>query len=205
LAAGAVPVQVDRVVVRFYAPETGGVSHPRYVLERELSFEARLEALSEGQTAEPYLDRHVRAALERHVAEDLLAHLAIDPEPSELELRERLVATRAVLEQRVGGKAALLGAARAEGMDDRELDTLVRREARASFYLDRMVTPMLEPSEAELREVHRSTTHPFRGQKFEQVVVALRRWYVGERLSSALGAFYQNARGRVHVVLLPQK
>ena len=48
LAAGplaAEPVLVDRAVVRFEAPETGGARHPRFVFERELSFEARLEAL----------------------------------------------------------------------------------------------------------------------------------------------------------------
>jgi len=84
-----------------------------------------------------------------------------------------------------------------------EIDRLVRREARASLYLDRMIAPMLEPSEAELREVYRSTANPFRGQKFDDVTAALRKWYVGERLEAALGAFYQNARGRVHIVVLP--
>lgn len=192
-------------MARFYAPETGGVVHPRFVLERELAFEARLEALSDGQASDAYLDRHMRAALERHIAEELLAHLAIEPEPTDKELAARAIATRAVLEQRVGGEAALAEAARAEGLDGSELDTFIQRETRASFYLDRMVTPMLEPSEAELREVHRSTSHPFRGQTFEQAAVPLRAWYVAERLSSALGAFYQNARNRVHVVLLAQK
>jgi hypothetical protein len=66
-----------------------------------------------------------------------------------------------------------------------------------------MVAPMLEPSEAELREVHRATTNPFRDQRFEDAVVALRKWYVAERLEAALGAFYQNARGRVHIVVIP--
>ena len=84
-----------------------------------------------------------------------------------------------------------------------ELDAIVRRDARASLYLDRMVAPMLEPSEAELREVHRAATNPFRGQRFDDVATALRRWYIGERLDAALSAFYQNARGRIHIVVLP--
>ena len=43
-ALHADPVAVDRAVVRFAAPETGGARHPRFVFEQELSFEARLES-----------------------------------------------------------------------------------------------------------------------------------------------------------------
>jgi hypothetical protein len=202
----AAPVLVDRAAVRFDAPETGGIATPQFVYERELAFEARLEALGDSDRAErtrPYLDRHVRAALERHVAEELLSHLAMDPEPSAEEIQRRGSAALGVLEQRVGGHDALAAAAAAEGLDDAEVQALVQREARASLYLDRMVAPMLEPSEAELREVHRSTANPFRGQRFDDVVTPLRSWYVSERLEAALGAFYQNARGRVHLVVLP--
>src|SRR5450432_3241953 len=164
LARGA-PAPVDRAAVRFDAPETGGIARPQFVFERELAFEARLEALGDHDRSErsgPYLDRHVRAALERHVAEELLSHLAIDPEPSLDEIKRRASSALGVLEQRVGGSDALGEAAAAEGLDASEVEALVLREARASLYLDRMVAPMLEPSEAELREVHRSTANPFR-------------------------------------------
>ena len=54
LAAAAAPARadespgtlVDRVVVRWYAPELGGVAKPQFIFERELSFEARLEAFN---------------------------------------------------------------------------------------------------------------------------------------------------------------
>jgi hypothetical protein len=189
------PTAVDRVVVRFDAPESGGQAHPQFIFERELAFEARLEALADTGRADrsrPYIERHVRAALERHVAEELLAHLAV----------ERVSFARTVLEQRVGGSDALGAAARAEGIGAGEIDNVVRREARASLYLDRMVAPMLEPSEAELREVHRSNANPFSDQRFEDVVEPLRRWYVAERLETAVGSFFQNARGRVHVAMV---
>jgi len=205
VALGA-PVTIDRAVVRFDAPETGGIARPQFIFERELAFEARLEALGDpdfGQSGGGYLDRHVRAALERHVAEELLSQLAMDPEPRPEDIARRAQSALAVLEQRVGGRERLADAAKGEGLDESEVDRLVRREARASLYLDRMVAPMLEPSEAELREVHRSTANPFRGQKFDDIVAALRKWYVSERLAVALSAFYQNARGRVHVVVLP--
>jgi hypothetical protein len=203
--AFAAPLALDRTVVRFDAPETGGTPHPQFVFERELAFEARLEALADSDRTErksAYLDRHVRSALERHIAEELLSHLPMDPEPERAEITRRVLAARAILEQRVGGAADLASAARAEGLDPAEIDRLVLREARASLYLDRMVAPMLEPSEAELREVHRATGNPFRSQRFDEIAQPLRQWFVGQRLEAALGAFYQNARARVHLVII---
>src|SRR5271156_1342879 len=64
---------LDRVVVRWHAPETGGPAKPQFIFERELAFEARLESLSDPDPEPgPYHDRHVRAALDRHIAETLL-------------------------------------------------------------------------------------------------------------------------------------
>lgn len=196
---------LDRAVVRFHAPETGGPSSPQFVFERELAFEARIEALSDSAFVEAgrsYLDRHVRAALERHVAEELLSRLPMDPEPLPGEIARRAEAAREVLEQRVGGRDKLIRAAASEGIDSGELDGLLRRQARASLYLDRMVAPMLDPSEAELRELFRSGATPFRGRKLDDVIEPLRKWYVGQRLSSALATFYQNARARVKLTYL---
>ena len=207
IGAIAAPVTVDRTVVRFDAPETGGSGHPRFVFERELAFEARLEALADSDRTErrgAYLDRHVRSALERHIAEELLAQLPMDPEPAREEVARRVVAARAILEQRVGGAAELAKAASAEGLATAEIERLVMREARASLYLDRMVAPMLEPSEAELREVHHAANNPYRGRRFDDIAAPLRQWYVGQRLEAALSAFYQNARARVHVVIVPR-
>src|SRR2546428_260789 len=80
---------------------------------------ARREALSDADRPQgsPYLDRHVRAALERHVAEELLSNLAMDPEPRADEIARRAEAARAVLGQRVGGADQLARAAEAEGID----------------------------------------------------------------------------------------
>jgi hypothetical protein len=203
---GAASVVLDRAVVRFTAPETGGVRAPRFVLERVLAFEARLEALADpshrlGPTS-PFRERHVRSALERHIAETLLASLRIDPEPSAVQLSRLTTAARLVLAERVGGAAALADAARAEGIGEREILRILRRQARASLYLDRMVTPMLKPSDAELRALHRTVETPFRDRAFDEVAAELRRWYVARRLAIALTAFYRNARSRLSIVIL---
>lgn len=197
------PVLLDRVVVRWYAPETGGVNRPQFLFERQLAFEARLEALADPDAETgPYRDRHVRAALDRHIAESLLASLPITPAPTPEEIAARAEAARTALEQRVRGRPRLIAAAAAEGVASDELDAFLRRQARASLYLDRMVAPMLEPGEFELRAALRSGATPFKDQAFEAVEPALRRWYVGQRLAQALDAYYQNARSRVSISLV---
>lgn len=202
----AQPVSVDRAVVRFEAPETGGTRHPRFVFERELSFEARLEALADPDRAAvgdaPYRDRHVSAALDRHIAEAILGALRIEPEPTPSELEQQVELARRISSERAGGPAALENAREAEGLTEREVARLLLRKARASLYLDRMVTPMLEPSEAELRSLHKSTNTPFRDAPFDTIRPALFRWYVSRRLNAAVASFYENARSRIDVTIL---
>jgi hypothetical protein len=205
--ARAERVPVDRAVVRFVAPETGGPRTPRFVFERTLAFEARLEALADPDRsaagrARAFRERHVRAALERHIAETLLSSLHIDPEPSEADLGKQTEAARRMLFERSGGPIAVAQAATAEGIDSREITSLLRRQARASLYLDRMVAPMLAPSDAELRNIHRSLETPFRDHEYDEIAPALRRWYVQRRLTAALASFFQNARSRVEIDVL---
>lgn len=203
--AGSAPpaegVLVDRVVVRFTAPETGGVNNPRFIFERELAFEARIDALGDTSFTPspelPYLDRHVRGALERHMAETLLESLEITPEPGAAELEQRVRSARLGLREQLGGEDALARASQAEGIDGAEIQRLLARRARASLYLDRMVATMLTPSDTELRIVHRTTRTPFSGQPYEAVAPLLQRWYVGQRLSAAVRAFYEGARSRI--------
>ena len=196
-------VPVARVAVRFTAPETGGIDRPQFILERELAFEARLEALVDGgfraTPEEPYAARHVRAALERHMAEVLLSQLEITPEPTPRELEVRARAARQSLAQQVGGGAELARAASAEGIAAEEVEGLLRRRARASLYLDRMVATMLTPSDTELRIVHRTTRTPFSGAPYETIAPMLQTWYVAQRLNAAVRAFYEGARSRLSV------
>ena len=196
---------IDRVVARFTAPETGGVASPRFIFERELAFEARLEALTDSgfapSAAAPYLDRHVRSALERHMAETLLQSLEITPEPSPADLQTRMRSARLALVEQVGGESALRNLLSAEGLDQNELGPLLVRRARASLYLDRMVATMLTPSDTELRIIHRTTRTPFSAQPYEVVAPLLARWYVAQRLNAAVRAFYEGARSRIRVSL----
>jgi len=197
------PILLDRVVVRWHAPETGGVDRPQFIFERELAFEARLEALSDPDS-EPgaYSDRHVRAALERHIAESLLASLPIVPEPKPQEVAAVAEGARAVLVQRVKGWGRLNEAATAEGIGTDELDAMLRRQARASLYLDRMVAPLLSPSEAELRALHKTEQNPYSREPFDKIAPDLERWVKAQRLGQAFKTYFQNAETRIVLTLV---
>ncbi|RYZ04169.1 MAG: hypothetical protein EOO73_25125 [Myxococcales bacterium] len=202
--ARAEPLVLERVVVRFYAPETGGVERPRFIYERRLAFEARLQALADQDRSPdaPYRDRHVSAALERHISEVLLSSLRIEPEPPEAVVARQGELARKLLVDRVGGEEALVSAQRAEGISNAELSSILRRQARASLYLDRMVAPMLRPSDAELEAIQRSAPVALQNEPFARVRPLLLRWYVSKRLASAMSSFYQEARSRVTITLL---
>ncbi|HYQ15873.1 MAG TPA: hypothetical protein VEQ58_08950 [Polyangiaceae bacterium] len=202
--AQAEPLVVDRVVVRFYAPETGGVERPRFITERRLAFEARIEALADQDRGsdQAYRERHVSAALERHISEVLLSSLRIEPEPTEAMMARQLELARKLLSDRVGGDEALLAAQGAEGISSAELSSLLRRQARASLYLDRMVAPMLRPSDAELEAIQRSAPAGLQSEPFARVRPLLLRWYVSKRLGTAMSSFFQEARSRVTITLL---
>jgi hypothetical protein len=202
---------LDRAVVRFYAPETGGTARPRFVDQRTLAFEARLELMAERPEGigDGYQERHVRAALEHHVGEEMLASLAHKliggsapkRRPSDDDLARIGKDLGDALFERLGGKAQVEAAAAAEQLDASELEAILRRQALAAWYLDRAVSPILQPTEEQLREVFRTSTHPYRGQPFDPIRAALSRWFVMQRVRAAETAFYQGARTRVVVIV----
>ncbi len=204
-------VVVDRVVVRFFAPEIGGTAHPRFIGERTLAFEARLAAMAERPDGigEGYDERHVREALEHHVAEAILASLARKlvagsapgKRPSEAELARIRQDLGNAFVERLGGRARVDAAAAAEQLDSEDVDGMLHRQALTAWYIDRAITPILQPTEERLREVFRTTAHPFRGQPFEQARPGLQRWFVIERVRASESAFLQAARARLTVVV----
>jgi hypothetical protein len=136
------------------------------------------------------------------VTETVLESLGITPPPTSADISKRMQEARLALIERVGGMVPLGEAARSEGIGESELQRLLRREAVASLYLDRMVTPMLGPSDAELRVLLRTERTPFAGHPFDEVSSALRRWYVSARLAAALSAYYDGLRGRISMTVL---
>lgn len=197
----AAPVEVDRVLLRWHVADPGQRSRVESIFERELAFEARIEALASGAAEDASLtERHVRAALNRHVAEGLLASLPLDPAPTSAEVEARAKLVRSYLLVRVGDEDRLERAAEKEGISDAEIGRMIRRSARASLYLERMVAPQIAPTQSELVDLHKSGATPFSDRPFTEVEDALGRWVTADRLTKALEAYYQKARNRIVVV-----
>lgn len=201
-AAHADEVVLDATAVRFYAPETGGAKKPQFITQRVLSFQAAVEAKSEDRENVGVQDRHVRAAIDRLVVEGVLAALPLERTPDAREIASVVAVLRAGVAARVGGDDVLAAAAAAQGLAPEEVDQIFVRRARAALYADRLLRPILYPSEEQLREVFRTAPHPYRGQRFEAVKSFLGAWYVDERLRGALTAFLQSTRARIRVVPL---
>ena len=191
------PVVTDSIAVRFIAPDMGGAAKPRFITQRQLSFEARLLALEEDPTG-VVQPRHAHGAVEAHISEEMLRALPLDHPADFKSVAEAVMTFRLALEQRVG-KPAIERAEKVEGVEPSELDAILERQARAALYVDRAVTPILATNEDQLRETYRTTSHPFRGKPFEEVRDDLARWIVVERFRSAEQAYLQSARSRVTV------
>ena len=200
--AHAQPVVIpDRVAVRFFSPETGGAARPRFLTEREVALFARIEALIEQLPVEAdvYPERNVRGAVDRLVARAMLASLLVQRGSEPPDLPRLALDARAELADRIGGAAVLDDAMQREGIEENELLTFLRDQVRATWYVDKAITPLISVTEDSLREAYRSTLHPFRNQKFEDARVRLRRWLVAERMRAAELEFLQSARTRIKI------
>ncbi len=199
--SGDVYATTDAVAVRFYSPDTGGAAHPRFITQRQISFEARLLALEE-DPAGVLQTRHVRAAVESHVADAMLAALPIEHAPTAAVVASTVDVMRGSVEQRAGGHAGVERALAADGMDAAEFTALLQQQAHAALYLDRALGPILATTEDQLRETYRTTSHPYRARRFEDCREDLARWLVIERFRAAEQAYLQTARSRVTVIYL---
>jgi hypothetical protein len=152
-----------------------------------------------------YPERFVRAAVDRLVARAMLANLHVQRGSEVPALAGRAQQARADLEARVGGAPVLEALLASEGVGDDELAGFLRDQVRAAAHIDRALSPISTVSDDQLREAHRSATHPFRGTKLEDVRPRLRVWLVTERLRAAELEFLQSARARIKIatVLVP--
>ncbi len=192
--------RLDQVVIRFYAAETRGIEHPRWITERWLGFEAHLHALAEG--ASSVHERYIRLAIETHIGEELLANTAVETPFTTEDLASTTREVRSMIENRVGGPFVFRDACREAGLDERELEAWFLRKARSLLYIDRMMVRLLRPPEPELRALFRSGAHPYRGDTYETARDSLRRWWLFDRYQAAVASFFQGARARVNVVIV---
>ncbi|CAN5549100.1 hypothetical protein BH09MYX1_BH09MYX1_64530 [soil metagenome] len=130
----------------------------------------------------------------------MLAKLPLEREPDVPALDKVAELLRQATRERVGGATAFDRASAIEGLAPDEVQAVMRRRARAAMYVDRVIGSVLAPSEEQIREVYRTTAHPYRAKRFDDCREELTRWIVLERVRAAESTFLQGARSRVTVV-----
>ena len=212
-AETAPAVTVDRVAVRFFAPETGGptirascwsvrspsrpASRPWPTAPRGSATARRIAtSATPSSTTSPSRCWPI-------LAEKLIDDSPADKRPAQKDIDAVLRLVSSAQVERLGGRARVDAAAAAEQLDASEVDAILHRGAFAAWYLDRAVTPLLHPSDEQLRDVYRTAAHPYRGQPFEAIHDALSRWFVIDRVRVAESAFLQAARSHVKIVVTP--
>ena len=196
---------LDRTVARFSDPEAVDASAgARFVMMRELILEAWLLAYERSPGARPggFDDKELRAALERHVIEEVLSQ-RLPSATAEARLAAEVPDTRAVQAIAVGGDEQLAGALRdANGRATGgalELQAILQRRARAQLYLELTVAQPVELNEAELRAAYVKAPDVLAKRPFDEATPGLRSYLRAQRLREAAQAYYQAVRTRLRL------
>jgi hypothetical protein len=189
---------VDRSMVRYTSPETGGTQKPRFLTQHEVAVFARLEALlEEGQIGEDFMGRYERVSVLRLIAEEMLSQLQIETGLEPPKLMEQTSKVREAIEVRVGGAGKVQEVLQAEGLSEAEFATFLVTRARAMTYIDRGARGLFAPSEEDLFAGWRTMQHPYRNGRFEDMRTRFSAYYALERFRALEIDFVQSARSRL--------
>lgn len=205
-AAHAAPIVADRAVARFSDPEASDQSASlRFVMMRELVIESWLVAFERTTAGAPSVDdKALRIALERHVIEAVLGSRALSA-AVEAKLPKTIEDVKLSLRVSVGGEERLREAmARATGSESggaAELETILRRRARAELYLEIATGQTYEPSEIELRQAH-GKLPMFSKVPYDEVARPLRAHLRTQRLREGAVAYHQAVRSKLRLEII---
>lgn len=200
---------LDRVVARFADPESSGEASGalRFVMMRELILEGWLVAYEKsapGDAPSGFDDKQLRAALERHVIEEVLSERLPSSTP-QAKVKKSVDDARLALRLAVGDRVdEILGKASggAPGGGSAELESILLRRARAETYLELAVAEPVDVTEGELRAAWAHPPKMLESTDFEKAVPALRVLVRAIRLREAAQAYYQAVRARLHLEII---
>jgi hypothetical protein len=207
-SSDAAPLILDRTVARFHDPEASETAASlRFVMMRELIVEAWLTAYEKTPNSSPpnYDDKHLREALERHVIEAVLGDRPLVPS-AEKRVETATAEARLVATIAVGGetrlKEALERATGIAGGGAVELDSVLRRRARAELYLETAVAQPVQLSDAELRAAYAKAPEILASKPYDEIVPTLRAFVRASRLRDIAQGYYQAVRARLHLAIV---
>jgi hypothetical protein len=195
---------LDRVVARFSDPESADAGGVRFVMMRELILEAWIVAYERATPAETptgFDDKLLRAALERHVIEDVLSQ-RLPSTATPAKLQKGVDGARLALRLGVNDRVSEILSKASGGAPDggvAELESILLRRARAETYLELAVAEPVDVTEGELRAAWAHPPAMLEGTEFEKAVPALRVLVRATRLREAAQAYYQAVRARIHL------
>jgi hypothetical protein len=200
VVAGATRVDGLVAVVGALAPAPGVIT----ILRTDVELRARVALAGAGvlDAAFASLSSSLLAAtLDELIGEALIAHeadrLALE-EPNAAALR----AERKRFEQKAGGTARLIELMRTLGVQQRELEALVRRRAVVSAFLEGNLEGTLDVTAGELERAYNEEEHPFRDRPLEEVREPLRSWVSQRRLERFVARWVKSLGDRTpHRVL----
>jgi hypothetical protein len=201
VVAGATRVDGLVAVVGAIAPAPGTI----LILRSDVEFRARVAlsgagSLDAGTVALPL--SLLSATLEELMGEALIAHeaerLALQqPDATAVRLERRR------FEQKAGGPAQLVQLMRVLGVQERELDALLRRRAVVNAFLSANLEGTLDVTESELARAYAEENHPFRDRPLDEVREPLRSWLAQRRLERFVERWVHSLRERTpHRVLV---
>ncbi len=199
---------VDRVVCRFADPESVGADSMRFVMMRELIVEAWLVAFERVPSGRPssFDDKQLRAALERHVIEQVLSDRLTESSATKEAIAKgegeaRMALTITLGDGRLAEVLTVAGGGVA-GSGAPELAAILKRRARAELYLELAVAQPVTLTEGDLRAAHAKAPPSLAKKPFEDAVPELRIHLRSLRLREASQAYYQAVRGRVKLEIV---
>ena len=158
--------------------------------------------IDEGTPPPDFYARYGRTALDRFIAEEMLASLLIERGAEPPDLPKSALDAREELEARLTGASRLTDLMKADGISEGELGAYLRRRVRATTYVDRVLTPILKPTEDELFQGFRTMPSPFRSLTYEDGRGRFLRFYIHERFRSLSLDFVKGARARMTLTIL---
>lgn len=197
---------VDRVVAVVGA--AGDRSQDlRIVTDFELEVEAQLLLAERAHSVEVALGRPVPEQLRESVLETVINYLLIESEASRLALvsvsDSEVTAERHVIELRAGGEGALEQLRQRTGAPEELIDTIIRRRALVSLFIQRNIQLVAPITELDVEEAFTEGDHPFGDRPLEEIRSSIETFLTARRQRERLTQWLENARRRSRIWIIP--